>query len=185
MLETERLILRRWRESDLEPFAAINRDPQVRATLGPPLTVEETKEAIARYEMNFDDFGYGLYAAEMKESGALIGFIGAQELPANMPFTPRLEIGWRLSSGYWGRGLAPEGARAVLKDMFSRSGIEEIVSITAIINAKSISVMKKLGMYTHSAENFDHPKLAKDNPLCPHVLYRLKKQEWQALSCPN
>jgi RimJ/RimL family protein N-acetyltransferase len=63
--------------------------------------------------------------------------------------------------------------------MFARPGIDEIISITAVINTKSVSVMEKIGMRTNPAENFDHPKVAMDNPLRPHVLYRLKKQEWR------
>ena len=178
MIETERLILRRWKESDLEPFAAINQDPKVMATLGPLRTREETAQSIARIEKYFDEHGYGLYAAELKEPRTFIGFIGCQHLGFDAPFTPTLEIGWRLGSQYWGRRLAPEGARAVLSDMFSRPGIEELVSITAAVNIKSTSVMKKIGMHTDPREDFDHPKVAEDSPLRRHVLYRLKKNEW-------
>jgi len=178
MIETQRLILRRWKESDLEPFAAINQDPLVMATLGPLRTREETAQSIKRIEDHFVDYGYGLYAAELKEPRALIGFIGCQHLSLDLPVRPTLEIGWRLGSQYWGRRLAPEGARAVLNDMFSRPGIDEIVSITAMVNIKSMSVMKRLGMHTDPAENFDHPKVPVDSPLRRHVLYRLKKHEF-------
>jgi RimJ/RimL family protein N-acetyltransferase len=105
MIETERLILRRWKESDLEPFAAINRDPKVMATLGALRTLDETKAFIGRIQKGFEDNGYGLYATEVKETGEMIGYVGCIHLPPDMPITPRLEIGWRLSSAHWGRGL--------------------------------------------------------------------------------
>jgi len=178
MIETERLILRRWKDSDLDAFAAINQDPKVMATLGPLRTRDESKASIERIQKSFADNGYGLYATELKSTGEMIGYIGCISLPPDMPIEPRLEIGWRLSSAHWGRGYAPEGAKAVLRDMFSRPDIDELVSITAVINTNSISVMKKIGMRTNPAENFDHPKVAVDNPLRPHVLYRVKKTEF-------
>lgn len=179
MIETERLILRRWTDEDLAPFAAINADPKVMEFIGPPKTEDETRQAVARIEDGFEENGFGLYAAELKETGALTGFIGVSVPHFKAPFTPCIEIGWRLSSAHWGRGLAPEGARAVLDNMFHRDGIAEIVSFTAVINKKSMRVMKKLGMKTNPRNNFDHPALPDDNPLRPHVLYRLNKNEWR------
>lgn len=175
-LDTPRLLLRRWHAEDLAPFAAINADPRVRAFLGPPQTLAETAAAIARIEAHFDRHGFGLHAAELKETGEMIGFIGLSVPAFDAPFTPCVEIGWRLAAAQWGKGLATEGARAVLQDGFSRLGLPEILSFTAILNHRSMSVMKRLGMTTNPRENFDHPKLAKDNPLCPHVLYRLTKE---------
>ena len=177
MLETKRLILRRWRESDLAPFIAINADPKVMAFLDALKSPEETRQMIERIEACFNKNGFGLYAAELKETTEFIGFIGCSVPNFTAPFMPCIEIGWRLSSAHWGKGLAAEGAAAVLADMFLRPNIEEIVSFTATINKKSVSVMKKLGMHTDPSDNFDHPKVAKDNPLCPHVLYRLKKND--------
>ena len=179
MLETKRLILRRWRNADLAPFAAMHTDPKVMEFLGPLKSIEETRQSIERIEAGFDKNGFGLYAAELKETSELIGFIGCSVPDFEAPFTPCIEIGWRLASAHWGQGLAPEGARAVLGDMFLRPDVEEIFSWTAAINKKSISVMKKLGMLSDARDNFNHPKVPKDNPLCPHVLYRLKKKDWR------
>ncbi len=176
MLETDRLILRRWTEADVDPFAAINADPKVMEYFPAPLSEEQTRQMIGRIEDGFQTNGFGLYAAELKETAEMIGFIGCSIPNFEAPFMPCIEIGWRLGSAYWGKGLAPEGALAVLADMFSRPDIEEIVSFTASLNKKSMSVMKKIGMSSDARDNFFHPKLPKDNPLSPHVLYRLKKQ---------
>jgi RimJ/RimL family protein N-acetyltransferase len=178
MIETERLILRHWQERDIDPCTVNNSDPKVMEFLGPLRTREETAMGIAKTQKYIDDHGYGLYAAELKETGMCIGYIGCAALSFDAPFTPTIEVGWRIGAQYWGRGYAPEGARAVLGDMFTRLGHEEIISITAVINTKSIRVMQKIGMHTDPRENFNHPKLAIDNPLRPHVLYRMKKKEW-------
>jgi RimJ/RimL family protein N-acetyltransferase len=176
-METNRLILRRWLSRDLAPFTAINADPKVMQFLGPLKSAEETQAMIDRIEDGFNKNGFGLYATELKETSELIGFVGCSVPAFEAPFTPCIEIGWRLASQHWGKGLAAEGARAVLADMFTRTGIDEIVSFTAVINTKSISVMKKLSMQSDARDNFDHPKVAKDNPLYPHVLYRLHKND--------
>lgn len=178
MIETERLILRRWKDSDLDAFAAINQDPKVMATIGSLKSREETRQMMERFKDRFIEKGFCLYAAELKETAEMIGFIGCSVPGFDAPFMPCVEIGWRLASAHWGKGLAPEGAQAVLADMFARPDIEEIVSFTAAINTNSMRVMKKLGMHTDSADNFDHPNVAIDNPLRPHVLYRLKKPEF-------
>ncbi len=179
MIETERLILRRWKNEDLAPFAAINADPKVMEFIGPPKTQEKTWEMMLAIEHSFIFNDYGLYAAELKDTKEMIGFVGCWAPDFETHFTPCIEIGWRLAAAHWGKGLAPEGARAVLDDMFKRDGISEIVSFTAVINKKSMRVMEKLGMKTDPRDNFDHPALTGDNPLRPHVLYRANKDEWR------
>ena len=87
-------------------------------------------------------------------------------------FAPATEIGWRLSSKYWGKGYATEAARAVLDYAFNVLNIEQLVSFTTEKNVKSRRVMKKLGMTHNSVDDFDHPKLNNDSPLKPHVLYK-------------
>src|ERR1700679_327197 len=111
-LTTARLVLRRWRESDRQAFRALNADPQVMEFFPTTLTAEETDRGMTRIQQHFKQHRFGLYAAELKETGAFIGFIGLNVPSFDASFMPAVEIGWRLARDYWGRGLATEGARA-------------------------------------------------------------------------
>jgi RimJ/RimL family protein N-acetyltransferase len=117
---------------------------------------------------------------ELKDEAPFIGFIALAEPSFEAHFTPCVEIGWRLAKAYWGRGLAPEGARVVLDYAFDRLGLEEVVSFTAATNTPSRWVMEKLGMSRDPAEDFDHPRIAPGHPLCRHVLYRIRLRPWEA-----
>jgi RimJ/RimL family protein N-acetyltransferase len=174
MVETDRLILRRWKDSDREPFAKINADPRVMEFFPGCLTREESDDFIDRIEDHFDTHGFGLFAAELKEDASLIGFIGLHVATFQAHFTPCVEIGWRIGADFWGKGLAPEGSRAVVDFGFKRLHLAEIVSFTVPENLPSRRVMEKLGMTHNPAEDFDHPKLPKGHRLSRHVLYRLK-----------
>lgn len=174
-LETSRLLLRAWRREDLEPFARMNQDPLVMRYFPATLTYEESCERASRAAKGMAGRGWGCWAAELKAEGAFIGFIALAEPTFEAHFTPCVEIGWRLASPYWGRGLAPEGARAALDFAFGHLGLEEVVSFTSAINTPSRRVMEKLGMSHDPADDFDHPKLSPDDPLCRHVLYRAEQ----------
>jgi RimJ/RimL family protein N-acetyltransferase len=176
----ERLVLRRWREGDLEPFAAMNADARVMQFMPARLTREESDALVERIELHFRERGFGLFAAELHESGAFIGYIGLAVPRFGAKFTPCVEIGWRLGAEYWGRGLATEGARAVLKYAFETLGLKEIVSFTVPANTASRRVMEKIGMRHHPADDFDHPGLPEGHPLRRHVLYRLRRLELEA-----
>ena len=144
VLETERLVLRRWRQEDREPFAAINTDPGVMRHLGgAPLTRAQSDDLVDRIEAHWEEWGYGLCAVEPKESPRLIGFIG---LGHHRALPTDVEIGWRLASDAWGRGLATEGATAARDWAFGALRIERLVSITLPENVASWRVMEKLGM---------------------------------------
>ncbi len=173
ILETERLLLRRWRGSDRAPFRAINADPRVMEFFPVLMTAEETDQAIARIERHFDDHGFGLYATEVRATGALIGFVGISIPGFNAPFMPAVEIGWRLAFEAWGCGFATEGARAVVDYAFKDLGLPSLVSFTVPTNLRSRRVMEKIGMTRDEAEDFDHPRIAAGHPLRRHVLYRL------------
>jgi RimJ/RimL family protein N-acetyltransferase len=173
-LTTDRLLLRRWRASDREPFARINADPRVMEYFPAVLTAEESGILVDRIEAHFTEHGFGLRAAELRSSGELIGFIGLNVPRFETHFTPCVEIGWRLAFDQWGRGLATEGARAVIDHAFGTLRIPEIVSFTSIANLRSRRVMEKLGMTHDPADDFDHPYLAEGHPLRRHVLYRLR-----------
>jgi len=175
IIGTPRLILRAWRESDREPFRRMNADPRVMEFFPKPLSAAESDDLAERIGGALKRRGFGLFAAEVRESGAFAGFIGLSVPSFQAHFTPCVEIGWRLDSAYWNQGLATEGARAVLGYGFGTLAMEEIVSFTTAANLRSRRVMEKLGMTHDPADDFDHPGLPKGHPLERHVLYRLRR----------
>ncbi|MCE3233645.1 MAG: rimL [Rickettsiaceae bacterium] len=172
MIQTPRLILRHWKESDLLPFAALNADPEVMRFFPSTLTKEESDAMAERIKASFTQDGFGLWAAELKEEGQFIGFIGLNRPSFEAHFTPCVEISWRLAKEYWNKGYATEGAKAALEYGFNKLDLHEIVSFTAVINTPSRRVMEKIGMKREPQDDFDHPKLSDGNPLLRHVLYR-------------
>jgi RimJ/RimL family protein N-acetyltransferase len=174
-LRTERLLLRPWRDDDLAPFAVINADPRVAQHLSRPLSKRESDALAGRIRAGFERHGFGLWAAERTDDPArpFIGFIGLAVPELEAPFTPCVEIGWRLASERWGVGLATEGARTVVRHAFDEIGLDEIVSFTAAENLASRRVIEKLGMHRDPADDFDHPRLPVGHRLRRHVLYRL------------
>lgn len=181
-LDTPRLVLRRWRASDLEPFAALNADPEVMRWFVSTLTRERSDAFVAeRVEGSFAE-GAGLWALERRDTGGFIGFAGCMWQRYDAPFTPALEVGWRLARAHWGHGYAPEAAAAALDDVFGRRVVPDVVSTTTVGNAPSRRVMAKLGMTRDPAEDYDHPNVPRDVPVRRHVLYRLTAQEWHGRS---
>ena len=175
MIETERLLLRRWRAADREPFARMNADPLVMEFFPARLSAEESNALVDRIETHFGEHGFGVWAAEIRATGEFIGFVGLNVPSFEAAFTPCVEIGWRLDAGHWGKGLATEGAQAVVRQAFGMPGLEEIVSFTSVGNVRSRRVMEKLGMTHDERDDFDHPNLAEGHPLRRHVLYRLRR----------
>lgn len=181
-LSTPRLLLRRWRAEDREPFYRINSDPHVMLFFPACLTRAESNAALDRMEAHFVEHGFGLWAAELIETGELAGFIGLSMPRFTAHFTPCVEIGWRLAVEFWGRGLATEGAREAMRYGFEKARLSEIVSFTVAQNLRSIRVMEKLGMRRDKAGDFDHPSIAEGHPLRRHVLYRLRATEYRDLA---
>jgi len=177
MIETERLILRRWRASDREPFAALNASAEVCEFLPKQLTRGESDAFADRIEGHFEERGFGLFAVERKDSVAFIGFTGLSVPRFEAPFMPAVEIGWRLDHLHWGMGFATEAAKAALAHAFGPLGLEEIVSFTVPMNTRSRAVMKKIGLQHDPADDFEHPMLEPGDPLRRHVLYRIKREE--------
>ncbi|HEV2613591.1 MAG TPA: GNAT family N-acetyltransferase [Gammaproteobacteria bacterium] len=175
IIETERLILRTWKDNDADEFYRINQDPSVIEFLLGPLTLQEVKDFIASVNQQFDKTGYTLFAVEEKSSGKLIGFIGLSSPTWESHFTPCVEIGWRLGSEFWNKGYATEGAKAVLKYGFETVGLKEIVSFTVPANVRSIRVMERIGMVRDTRDDFLHPKLSPEHMLSQHILYRIKR----------
>ena len=180
LIETERLRLRNWRDADLEPFARLNADPRVMEFFPRALDRADSAALVARERARIDAKGYGLYAAEVKDGGLFIGFIGLADVMFATAFAPAVEIGWRLSRQSWGSGYASEGARAVIDDAFTRLGFQSLVSFTAEWNARSRRVMEKIGMVRDAEGDFRYPTLPPDHKLAPHVLYRIDRGTWEA-----
>jgi len=177
ILRTERLILRRWRDSDCQPFAEMNADPQVMEFFPNTLTREESDTMIGKMESSFTQRGFGLCAVELQSDGSFLGFIGLSVPNFEAHFTPCVEIGWRLAAHGWGHGFATEGARAIAAYAFNTVNLEAIVSFTTERNIRSRRVMEKIGMTFNPADSFDHPNLPKGHLLRRHVLYRLRAGE--------
>lgn len=173
-LGTERLRLRAWQEADREPFAALNSDPVVMEYFPEPLDRARSDALIERLGAGFARNGFGLWALEVRDTGEFIGFAGLAVPSFEAHFTPAVEVGWRLARGAWGNGYATEAGRAALDFGFERAGLEEIVSLTTVANRRSRAVMERLGMARDPRDDFDHPDLAGDDSLRPHVLYRRK-----------
>jgi RimJ/RimL family protein N-acetyltransferase len=175
-LATPRLLLRRWQDRDREPFAAINADPIVMTYFAAPMTPEESNAAIDRYLLQLDRDGFTMLAAEHRETGAFAGVIGMQTMRDVVPHLPQpaVEIGWRLALEYHGKGLATEGAQAIIDHAFTQLHLREIVAITAAGNAASRRVMQKLNMTHRPDLDFDHTRIPAGHPHQRHVLYQLQ-----------
>jgi len=182
IIETERLFLRTWQETDANAYFQINQDPKVIEFLRGALTLEQVKDFIRAANNQQDKLNYTLWATELKSTGEFIGFIGLnytdflEEYGA--PFTPATEIGWRLGSQYWYKGYATEGAKASLSYGFNTIGLQEIISFTNPANLASMHVMEKIGLKRDLNGNFLHPKLPENHPNAQQILYRLTRDEY-------
>lgn len=174
-IETPRLILRQWKESDLRPFAEMNADPEVMKYFLKPLTEEESNAMVEKCSQRLAEDKFGYWAVEEKETCDFLGFVALQRVPFECPVKGQIEIGWRLKGSAWGKGFASEGAKKLLEYGFSHLGFDEIVSITAKVNERSQKVMERIGMKRRQEDNFDHIKIPEENPLRPHVIYRIGK----------
>ncbi|MBP1989590.1 GNAT family N-acetyltransferase [Paenibacillus eucommiae] len=179
-LETSRLQLRDWKESDLEPFSRLNEDEQVMRYFPKSLSPEETKVFYESIVSEFKECGFGFYAVDVKENNEFIGFIGFHQATFEANFTPCIEIGWRLKKEAWGKGYATEGAAACLQYGFNELKFSEVYSFTADVNEPSKNVMVKIGM--NFIKNFHHPKVDKDSPLNKHVLFYMDQNKYAKVS---
>ena len=173
ILQTERLLLRRWRAADREPFAQLNADTRVMQFFPSRLSRQESDRAVDRIEAHFAEHGFGLFAAELRNQRLFIGFVGLAVPNFAVHFAPCVEIGWRIATEHWRQGLATEAARAVLHYAFGPLGLHEVVSFTVPANLASRRVMEKIGMTRCPEYDFDHPRLPEGHPLRRHVVYRV------------
>lgn len=176
-LQTERLILRPWKEEDKVPFAIMNSDPEVMEHFPALLTKEQSDQLYSRLSSFIQQNGWGLWAVEVPGVADFIGFIGLFRPTFTSHFTPCVEVGWRLARPFWGKGYATEGALKALDFGFNELKLDEIVSFTAYSNTRSQAVMQKIGMKHKLEDDFDHPLLAEGHPLRRHVLYRCKRAD--------
>lgn len=171
IIETKRLVLRRWRDADREPFAQLNADPQTLVFFPSTLTRAESDALVDRIEARFKVHGYGLWALEIRETGQFIGFTGLAPMPDDVPGAGGTEIGWRLARPAWHRGYATEAALAARDVAFIGADLAELWSMTAVLNTPSQAVMRRIGMT--EAARFEHPRIPDGSPLKPHVVYHL------------
>ena len=174
-VRTDRLLLRRWRGADREPFARLNADAEVMRYFPAPLTRTESDALAGRADALFDTHGYGLWALEQRDTGEFLGFTGLAPMPDGIPGAGGVEVGWRLASSAWGQGFATEAATASLRFGFDTLALAEVNSITAVVNIRSRRVMERLGM--RPTGEFDHPRLAVASPLRRHVRYLIERGE--------
>lgn len=174
-IRSPRLLLRFWRDEDLDPFVKMSNDAKVMEFFPSLHSREDCQAMQGRIRTHFETHGYGYWAVEIPGVTSFAGFIGLAVPRFEANFTPCVEVGWRLMAEYWGHGYATEGAEAALKFGFETIGLNEIVSMTATINTRSQRVMQKLGMTCNRDEDFDHPLVPAGHALQRHVLYRLKK----------
>jgi RimJ/RimL family protein N-acetyltransferase len=172
-IRTDRLLMRRWLESDREPFAALNADPETMLFFPDPLDRAASDTFADRIEERFDQLGYGLWALEVTETGEFIGFTGLNPMPDDVPGAGGVEVGWRLARHAWHHGYATEAARAALGVAFDGVGLSEIWSMTAVLNEPSQAVMRRLGLTW--VASFDHPSVPAGHRLQPHVTYHLAR----------
>ena len=181
LLTGDRVRLRQWKASDLPQLAALNADPEVMRHFPAMLEREQSDAHAARMRALIEERGWGFWALEVlspAETPQFAGFVGLHTPQAELPFSPCVEVGWRLARPYWGRGLASEGARLALRVGFEVLHLEDIVSFTALENERSQRVMQRLGMHTSAADRFEHPAVPEGHRLRPHCLYRLSRAAW-------
>ena len=172
-IRTERLLMRRWRDSDRRPFAAMNADPEVMHYFPEPLDRAASDAYLDRIEALLQQQGFGLWALEQVATRRFLGFTGLNPMPPGVPGAGGMEVGWRLARHAWHQGFATEAATAALDVAFRGAGLDEIWSMTAVLNEPSEAVMRRLGMTLYG--HFEHPRIEPGHPLRPHVLYRIAR----------
>ena len=180
-IETPRLVLRQWRQPDREPYAALNADPAVMEFFPAPLDRAASDAMVDAWREQIDKRGWSNWAVEVRATAQFIGFVGLTVPRRVLPFSPCVEIGWRLARAHWGQGYATEGARAALRAGFERFGLDEVVSFTALLNLRSRAVMERIGM-RDAEQDFDHPAVPEGHRLRPHCLYRISRDEWRTIA---
>lgn len=177
ILQTPRLVLRQWRDDDLDAYAALNANPEVMEHYPSVLSRADSEVSARRIREGLAMRPFGLWAVEAPGAAPFVGYVGLAEPGFAAHFTPCIEIGWRLARDHWGKGYAIEAASAVCEYAFGPLGLTELVSFTVPANWRSRRVMESLGMRRTEAEDFQHPSLPAGHRLQLHVLYRMQRVE--------
>lgn len=175
MIETDRLILREWREADAEPFHHMGQDPRVMAFLGPLMSLADAKQLVAGQIVNQALFGHCFWPVERRSDHVLLGFCGVQRGPADTPIEGGIEIGWRLAHHAWGQGYAREAAEASLAWAWANTDAPRVFAITTPANTQSWGLMLRLGMTRVVDGDFDHPAVPVGDPLRRHQTYAIAR----------
>ncbi|QUT08103.1 GNAT family N-acetyltransferase [Sphingobium phenoxybenzoativorans] len=175
MIETPRLLLRGWREADVEPWQAMCSDPEVMRHLGPPMTMDEAQAYVARMQKMQTDHGHCFWALEHRSTSTFLGFCGVKPGAAGTPIVDRVEIGWRMARPWWGAGYAREAAQASIDWVWANLDAQSIWAITTHDNRRSRGLMTRLGMARRDDLDFEHQALAENDPLRPHVTYEIER----------
>lgn len=176
-LETERLKLRQWKESDLPLFAEMNADPVVMEYYPDTVSEAESNAMACKIKGLISERSWGFWTVEIKKEQNFIGFVGLHKPTYDLPITPCVEVGWRLAKEYWGKGYATEAARESLRFAFEELRLKEVYSFASVLNERSCSVMKRLKMI-NMENNFEHPILPEGHALREHVLYKITREQW-------
>ena len=176
-LETQRIILRQWKDEDYPKFAVLNADSSVMEFFPKPLSRQESDDLTDNLRSLISQHGWGFWALELKDNGEFIEFTGLNIFKANLPFSPCVEVGWRLSKRCWGFSSAPEAASESLRFAFENLELDEVFSFTTLRNLRSQSVMRKIGMI-NTNQNFPHPDIESDSLLSEHVLFKITRSRW-------
>ena len=177
-LETQRLILRGWLDTDIDPFHEICSDPVVMATLGALMAREQVAATVARMQRLQCALGHCFWVMERKEDQQLIGWCGLIRGDVDTPIANRLEAGWRMTPSAWGKGYVTEAAIASVQWAFDNRDDDAVWAITTTNNKASRAVMERLGMEYIPEHDFDHPNVPADSPLLSHVTYRIERERW-------
>lgn len=177
-LTSERLVLRPWRDDDLDALAQLCADPEVMAHFPATLDRAGSAELLGKLMAHQAEHGFTFWALQRREDGAFVGFTGLARVGFDAPFVPAVEIGWRLARPYWGQGYALEAAWRALQFAFAELQLDEVVAFTVPANQRSWGVMQRLGMRRDAAADFEHPGLPVGHPLRPHLLYRIQREAW-------
>ena len=181
-IETERLLLRKWTETDSEAFAKINTDPDVTRYFPAVYTRERSDEMMRLCNAEIDVYGFSFWAVERKDTNSLIGFVGLHNFDDELDFCPCVEVGWRLAQSEWGKGYATETAKESLRLGFTDFDLDVIYSFTTLSNMRSRTVMQKIGM-VNTGNNFDYPRVPVESGLQEYCLYKISKKDWSKSNC--
>ena len=178
-LRTPRILLRQWKDSDLDKWCVMNADAEVRKFFPKLLTSDEARDEMTRMRAGIAQRGWGLWAAEVPGTHVFIGLIGLNIPSYEAPWMPVVEVGWRLAPEAWHKGYATEGAAAALNFAFAHLELSQVIAISVAPNTSSHNVMTRLGMQRDTAADFDHPRVPPEWPLRRHILHRLPRESWQ------